>query len=210
MPRLPNEMIEHILSFTDIDTCIDNKNIYSAKKIYRKNPDNYPLRKYVKSRNLKMVNFLINDVNVKPDSSSLNLAVMDKNDNVDMVKCIHKKIKSPLNNNIFNNAVSSGNIKVIKYLHKEANQTINGKSFIAAILSGNIDTLKNLYKLKDFPVSEQMVNITILHGTLDILKYFHEEKKFPLTIEHSYLASDIRKDKNIVKYIKSKLKLNNN
>lgn len=199
---LPRELVDKILLFTDIRTCIKHNNLYCVSKIYNTNSwvelarsDDLDSMKYlynnkigeipvdilsmfcIGKNKLEVVKWLIE----KDKLHTMALLDAIENDNLEMVKVIsnHERYTDEIEENI-EDAVSFGNSEIFIYLCDtfSCEYALNFERLTeVSCIAGSSCSLAYLVNLGHLP-NENNVLDAIYNGNLEIVKYIGEELNY--------------------------------
>ena len=198
MPKFPQELVDKIIAYTNLETAIKTNNEYNIGRFYNKH--RHTILQSAKNGNLetikwlynkgmsfkeesvflaaenghtKIVQFLLSKMNKTPEIA---IDYAAKSGDLEMVKWLHNHCE--IDSFTIVNAIKHNHLDLVKWLCETCE---NSKYYFTSIHKvaveiGNMDIVKYIYEMSEFRYMEQdILDLAVRSGNLEVVKYLHSE-----------------------------------
>lgn len=198
MSKFPQELIDKIIAYTDLETAIAAKNEYNINQFYNKH--RHTILQSAKNGNLETIKWLYNKgISFKEESVYLAaenghtkvvqflLVRMNETPNptidyaarsgdLEMVKWLHNYCK--IDSFTIENAIKYNHLDLVKWLCEtcENYKYYFTSTYKEAVKIGNMNTIKYIYEIVEFRYIEpNILELAVKSGNLEVVKLLHSK-----------------------------------
>lgn len=193
---LPGEIQEHILLFTNFESCINNENYRIAKKLFL--PEIHTWFWAASNGNLEVIKWLhINEIKGYRDTV---ISFAARNGHLDIVKWLLDNVSKNCTYGITTLAIyyasCNGHFEVVKWLHS-IGKICSTNAIDGAASSGHLNIVKFLHLNSSIGCTTFAIDLAAENGHLEVVEWLHINR----TEGYTKHAVTYAKNPEIVKFL---------